>query len=450
MRDEWPALGLNAAPAPDDTPCVDNANLHARRPIRVAYLFTSFPLLSETFYQREIRALRGLPVEIDIYSLWGGGRGGAFEGAPVSRFSKWRLLLLPWWIVYWLARRPSAFARLASRIARASLPSPINAGETVLGLAFALCHARRFRRAGHRPDLIHAAWATMPATAAQMLTDLTGIPFSMGAHAYDVFRDGGDCLLTGKLRDASLIVTSSLSARSALLERHAPPDKTVLIRRGLDPESLPPAPRLPRPQRAPLRILAVGRLIEKKGYADQLAIYAGLKAARIPFEARIVGGGPLDRSLKKRAEQLGIADCVTFMGPLPHAAVQEQYAWADVLIFTGKVGADGDRDGLPNVIPEAMAAGVPVAAHAVGGVPEAIEDGRTGALITDSSVEAWLAALTRLRDDDAYFERLRNGAGAWVDANFNAHDNARRLLDRFEAVAARPVAAGRDLAASIQ
>ena len=421
----------------DSRRCVHEPDRVGGRRIRVAYLFTTFPLLTETPSQRELRALRALQVELRIYSLWRGGR--EFEGERIRRFATWRLIALLWWFPYWLARRPDAFVRLETLLAGTRMPSLLNAGETLLGLAFALCYATHFSRAEHRPDIFHAAWATMPATAAQFLRDLTGIPFSMGAHAYDVFRNGGDWLLSSKLGDAVLVITSTESTRKHLLARGADPSKTVLIRRGLD---VLPARRPPRTCRNPMRILAVGRLIEKKGYVEQLGLYAVLKAAGLAFEVRIVGAGPLKRVLKRRTGHLGLSQFVTFTGPLPHDAVVEQYAWADVLLFTGKVAPNGDRDGLPNVIPEAMAAGVAVVASAVSGVPEAVEDGRTGILITKGGAEPWVSALRRLQTDDDYYERLCEGGRAWVEAHYDARRNAAALAGHFAALAKPPAAAG--------
>ena len=405
--------------------------------LRIVYLFTTFPLLSETPAQREMRALARLPVELEIHSLWRGGC--VFEGAPVHRVALGRLPLIAWYLPYWLVRRPRVFRELARRLAASRMPSLLNGGETLLGLVFALCHADRLARAERRPDLIHAAWATGPATAAQLLSALTGIPFSMGAHAYDVFRDGGDWLLDSKLRDAALVVTSSRATLEELLTRGAEPGRTILVRRGFD---VLPARRPSRGRRVPLRILAVGRLIEKKGYPEQLAVYAALKAAGLAFEARIVGGGPLERALKRRATALGLAGLVHFVGPLPQEAVAASYGWADVLLFTGKVARNGDRDGLPNVVPEAMAFGVAIVARAVAGVPEAVEDGRTGVLITAPGTAPWVAALRRLQDDDGYYEELCAVARTWVEAHYDACRNAAALVGHFAAVAAAPAVPG--------
>jgi glycosyltransferase involved in cell wall biosynthesis len=403
----------------------------SERRLRVAYVFTTFPLLSETPYQRELRALKQTAVELEIYSLWGGG--DEFEGRPIQHFNKWRLISLLWLLPFWFIRKPHVFIGLAKRLWRARLPSLLNAGETLLGLAFAICHAGHFNRADTRPELFHAAWATLPATAVQLLGELTGTPFSMGAHAYDVFRHDGDWLLRSKLGAAALVVTSSCSTRERLLERGADPNKTVLIRRGLD---VLPERRPRRPDRSPMRILSVGRLIEKKGYEDQIAIYAGLRSAGLSFEARIVGSGPLQRALDRQIATLGLSDRVALLGALPYDAVLDQYAWADVLLFTGKVARNGDRDGLPNVVPEAMALGVPVVARAAGGVAEAIEDGRTGILITLRGIVPWLSALKRLQRDDRHYEELCIGARSWVEANYDARKNVRALLNHFRAAVA--------------
>ena len=398
--------------------------------MKICYLFTTFPLLSETPYQRDLRALARQPVELEIWSLWG---GGGFAGMTVNRFAKWRAAALPWFFFYWLWRKPGVLFGFFARFARQGWRQPLNAGETILGAAFALCYARRFLREAEPPDLFYGAWATLPASAAQLLAELTDRPFAMGAHAYDVFRNGGDWDLERKLAKATLVVTSSASTERALLARGASPERTVLIRRGL--ETLPRL-KSPRRERIPLRILSVGRLIEKKGYAEQLEVYARLKAMAVPFEAHIVGEGPLRPSLEKRRDELGLNGEVTLIGAMSHELVLDQYEWADVLLFTGKVARSGDRDGLPNVVPEAMAYGVPVVATCVAGVPEAVEDGRSGILVRGDCVTSCANAVKQLQIDNGLYERLIAGARAWVEANYDAGVNSRRLLYHFEAAAA--------------
>jgi colanic acid/amylovoran biosynthesis glycosyltransferase len=146
-------------------------------------------------------------------------------------------------------------------------------------------------------------------------------------------------------------------------------------------------------------------------------------------------GGPLRRQLEEARRSLLLTNEVTLLGPLPYPAVLEQLAWADVLVFTGKIAADGDRDGVPNVVLEAMAAGVPVAATRVGGVPEAIEDGVTGVLIEDAAPTDWVVALSRLGSEDGHYESLSRAARAWVEANCDGRVTTRQLYERFAAIA---------------
>jgi glycosyltransferase involved in cell wall biosynthesis len=136
------------------------------------------------------------------------------------------------------------------------------------------------------------------------------------------------------------------------------------------------------------------------------------------------------------AGTLGVADLVTFTGHVPQHEVWEHLDWADVLLHTGVVAASGDRDGLPNVIAEAMAAGVPVVTSPAAGTTEAVTDGVTGIVLAVDRPEAWVAALRRLSTDDAYCERLRRPARGWVEENFDVRKNTERLLSRLAAVAA--------------
>jgi glycosyltransferase involved in cell wall biosynthesis len=376
--------------------------------------------------------MRQLPVDLELFSLWGGET--RFEGLAVHRFSKGKVIELLWLLPYWVARKPTAFVCMLKGFVGQPMPSWKNLGETLVGIGFAITHAVLLSRQERRPDLIHAVWATMPATAAQLLAKLTGIPFTMGAHAYDVFQDGGDWLLPGKLRDAALIVTSTEMTREELLRRGADPAKVVLVRRGLYPF---PQLGAGRSHRSPLRVLSVARLVEKKGIFNQLEIFAEMQRRDIPFEAHIAGDGPLAKVSRVRANGLGLSENVRFLGSLAFTEVLEQFAWADVFVFTGAVAEDGDRDGLPNVILEAMATGTPVIASKVGGIPELLEDGRNGILVSETRPEEWIRALVRLRDDDVYYRQIHHQGRASVEEHGDARLNAKALLQHFGAVSGK-------------
>jgi glycosyltransferase involved in cell wall biosynthesis len=159
-----------------------------------------------------------------------------------------------------------------------------------------------------------------------------------------------------------------------------------------------------------------------------------MKAAGVPFHARIVGEGPLRPSLERLAGQLGVAADITFTGHLPQHEVWNQLAWADVLLHTGVIAPSGDRDGLPNVIPEAMSVGVLVVTSPTAATTEAVTQGITGLVAPVDAADTWVSALRRLSTDDPFAEKLRAGARQWVEENFDAHKNAARLLGHFERV----------------
>ena len=393
----------------------------------IAYLFTTFPKSTETFLQREVIAMKGHSVQMRLYSLWGGG--GTFRGLPVARFPKWKLLTLFWMIPYESWRRPEVLWQVLHGLLSRKPPSWLNFWENMLGAGFACLYAGYFRK--HPPTLIHAAWGGGPATAAWLLWRLDGHHYSAAAHAYDIYEHGGDWWLRDKLEHAVFIHTSTTMGRLALIERGVPAEKIHCIRRGLD--QLPAVKPL-RALREPLRLLGVARLVEKKGLQHQLRIYAALKEAGVDFSARMVGEGPLRPELERLAGQLGVAAQVVFVGHVVHHEVWNHLAWADVLLHTGIIAVSGDRDGLPNVIPEAMAIGTLVVTSPTAATTEAVTNLLTGMVAPVTSTHAWVDALRRLARDDALAETLRTNARRWVEEEFDAHRNAARLIAQFDRI----------------
>lgn len=390
------------------------------RPLTIAYLYTTFPKATETFMQREVIALRARGVDLRIYSLFGGG--GRFAGVAVTRFSMWRLLELVWVIPKVALTRWDVFGVILHGLLKRRPPSWLNFWENMLGAGFAGLWYPEFRR--DPPDLIHAAWGGAPATAAWTLHKLNGHPYSAAAHAYDLYEHGGDWWLYEKLAEAKFIHTSTRMGAETLTGRGLAPDRIHVIRRGLD--SFPPLKPLRR-ARTPLRMVSVARLVAKKGLRHQLRIYAAARAAGVAFEARIVGEGPLRAELEALARSLGLESTVRFLGHCDQARVWSEFAWADVLVHTGIVAPSGDRDGLPNVIPEAMTAGTLVITSPVAATGEAIHDGETGLVADVDDPAAWIAAFQRIASDEGLAARLQRAARAWVEVEYDAHRNAERL-----------------------
>ena len=392
----------------------------------IAYIFTTFPKSTETFLQREVLGLQSLGVNLRLYSMWGGG--SEFNGLRVGLFPKWKLLLLIVWLPWLVVCRPRVAAELVRGAFVRRPPSMLNLFENLLGLGFALVHAAQFREL--RPAHVHAVWGGGPAAAAWLLWRLDGHLYSGAGHAYDLYRDGGDGWLRKKLEPALFIHTSTEMGRRTLLEKGLCDDRIHVIRRGLT--ALPPLKPL-RPERTDtaMRLLCVARLVPKKGLDHQLRIYAALKKTGVAFEARIAGEGPLLGALRTLVRELGVEAEVSFLGHLPQEEIAAQRGWADVLLHTGVVAADGDRDGLPNVIPEAMSAGVLVVTSPEAATTEAITDGDTGRVVPVDEPNRWVAALVALRDDDALAGRMRTAARVWVEANFSARQNASKLADLY-------------------
>lgn len=394
------------------------------KPIRIAYLFTTFPQPTETFLQREVKAMKGQGFELELYSLFGGG--GDFDGQPVTKFSMWRLLELVW-IIPWVAvSRWDVFGILWHGLWHRRAPGWLNFWENMLGAGFAGVFYPHFKQS--RPDWVHAAWSGAPATGAWILNRLLGMPYSAAAHAYDIYEHGGDWWLLEKLAEARFIHTSTEMGMKSLIEKGVEPSKIHVIRRGM--ENFPECRPL-RQDRRKLRLVCIARLVQKKGLDHQLRIYRALRDQSVEFEVRIIGEGPERPRLESMIEELGLGKHVTLTGHLDQSAVWAQLNEADALLHTGVVAPSGDRDGLPNVIPEAMIAGVLVLTSPHAATTEAITDGETGWVYPVDEPATWAGRLASLTNNDDEFDRVRQSARAWVEDNYDGSRNAEKLASLF-------------------
>ena len=390
---------------------------------RVAYLFTTSDKPSETFLRREMTAMRGLGLDIRVISLWGGE-----DTTEVRRVPLPEMLTLIWKAPKELVTRPEVYAELFSTMLDSDIPSWINFGENWRGIGCAVLLARELKNEGIART--HAVWATMPAAAAWVIRKMTGIPFTMGAHAYDVFENGGDWLLPLKARDAALVHCSTQAAKNRIVKTGCNPSKVVVVRRGMD--TLPFAMKPLRTPRKILRLVSVGRFVEKKGFRAQIRLYSELEKLGLDFEARLVGTGPLEDEIRHLIDKFRLGDRVELTGWLDETGVSRQLEWADAFLFTGRIAQSGDRDGLPNALAEAMAHGVPVLSTPVGAIPEVIASGINGILLDAKDTTGWFTALCNLRDNDAFCEELRRCARKWTEVNFDARRNAAMLKAAIE------------------
>jgi colanic acid/amylovoran biosynthesis glycosyltransferase len=398
------------------------------RPERsVVLLFTTFPTPSETFLQREVRALHDQQRPFVVWSLWGrlsSSRSSLWRGVVIHHFPFVSLLTLLWWLPYWLVRRPAAMRGIAARLFDRDWGNLWQFGENLMGYGAGLCLARTLERQGH--GHVHGVWATLPAACAHIVHSLTGIGWSFGAHAYDIYEAGGDALLRPKARSAAFVRTSTETGRLRLRRLGVDDSRVAMVRRGL--LELPPwrdkAGASPH-----LALLSVGRLVEKMGYFQQIQLLCALRERGVPFSAYWIGGGPQEAALRAAVRRHGLEDCVTFGGVQAFGEVAAALARADIFLFSGIVARNGDRAGLPNAVAEAMAWGVPVVASPVGAVAEAIIDGKTGILARGNAA---VDAIVRLRNEPAYYQAIRVEARRWTENQYRASSNMDRLWELWQ------------------
>jgi glycosyltransferase involved in cell wall biosynthesis len=251
---------------------------------------------------------------------------------------------------------------------------------------------------------VHGYFAHDPAAVAEHAARTLGVPFSFSAHAKDVRKvERGE--LTRRARVAACVVACNGAVARELRGQGARVD---LLPHGVDLARFRATAPVPGDS---LRLLAVGRLVEKKGFA---VLIAALRDMPGPVTARIVGGGPLLGALGRAASEADLDDRVRLTGALTHDELPAAYAAADVVVVPSVRDAHGDCDGLPNVVLEAMACGRPVVASDIAAIPTAVRDGETGLLVPPGDALALRAALERLRRDPV--ERARLGAAARVHA----------------------------------
>lgn len=375
---------------------------------RIGYVAKVFPRLSETFIVTELLAHEQAGLDIEVFSLRPSSDRGAHAAhgrlrAPITDIPEDVTLGC---LLDELARDPLG---LAESLAEARDEHP----REVLQ-ALRLAALVRERGIGH----LHAHFANVAATVTRMAARLAGVPYSITAHAKDIFHEDV-CLeqLRRVLADAAAVVTVSDFNVAHL--RSVCPAATARLHRvynGLDLARFPFRPPATRPP----RIVGVGRLVEKKGFGDLVAACALLAAEGRRFECRIVGGGALEAELRSTAGRLGLEHVVTFTGPVSQETVREEIAGAAAFAAPCVVGADGNRDGLPTVLLEAMALGTPCVATDVTGIPEVLLDGRTGLAVAQHDPAGLAAALGRLLDDADLRTGLASAARTLIEERFDA------------------------------
>ena len=348
----------------------------------IGYVLKVYPRLSQTFVVNELRAHEAAGLKFTVFSL----------------------------------RRPKESDR--------TVVDPPLAAEVVqldgpdAALPAQLAAAARMRGISH----LHAHFAKLATGVARAAAAELQVPYSFTAHARDIFEQSVDPqALAERIRDAAQVITVSRFNVDYLEQQHG--RRASLVYNGVSLDAL----SYTSPERREPVVLAVGRLIEKKGFADLIEAAAILTREGAAFRCEIVGEGEERDALAARIAELGLEDRVRLLGARTSEQVQAHMRACAVLAVPCVVAGDGDRDGLPTVLLEAMALGTPCVGTDVTGIPEALVDEVTGLGVPQRDPAALAAALQRLLTDAALRVRLAEAARALVERRFSSAANTRRL-----------------------
>lgn len=390
---------------------------------RTAYVLKMYPRFSETFVVNELLAVEAAGEAVDVFSLRPPNDGRFHESLAEVRAG----------VTYVRSsglRAADVWSVLGA--ARGELPGLADCLDELLAVAVvdavqAVEVAVQLRRRGITH--VHAHFGSVATTVARLAARLADVPYSFTAHAKDIFHQEVDREdLCRKLADAVGVVTVSDFNLDHLRSTYGPAANRVRrVYNGLDLDRFPYAD----PSGRPPVIAAVGRLVEKKGFDDLLDAVALLVGDGVAVRLDLVGTGPCEADLTAQVQRLGLSGCVRMLGALPQGRVREIVQGAAVFAAPCVVAADGNRDGLPTVLLEAMALGTPSVGTPVTGIPEVVRDGETGLLVPERDPAALAAALRRLLDDAALRARLAGAARALVEQEFDVHRQAARLRELF-------------------
>lgn len=394
--------------------------------IRIAYVLKRYPRYSETFIVNEILAHEAVGLDLRIFSLRP-PTDTHFQDilarvrAPLTYLPYASIKTLDFWKAI----------ETTGRILPGLWPTLETAqDECYRDVYQALMLAQAVNEQGIQH--LHAHFATSATTVARLAARFAGISYTFTAHAKDIFhQDVNTDDLRCKLTEAASVVTVSDYNQNYLLNKYGTAAATTVTRiyNGLDLTRFPYTSPLKRDQ----QILAVGRLVEKKGFIDLVEACAILNNQGQGIHCQIIGSGPLQDELETRIRQLGVEDKVELLGPRPQQDIIQHVRDATVLAAPCVVGSDGNQDGLPTVLLEAMALGTPCISTDVTGIPEVIQNNETGLMVPQQHPQALADAIKKLLQDATLRVQLSKAARHLIETEFDIHRNTKQMRKCFVA-----------------
>lgn len=399
-------------------------------PLKVAYIVGCYPFINITFIYREIVAMRRQGVDVEIVSMLRPQEGYVLEEAraemdrvlyvqPLNR------LMLLWANLFFLLTQPLTYWQTLLHFATRPHKTVVQRLKTIGHFAMGVLVAWQLR--GKKLHHVHGHFADRATVVAHVCAKLLGIHHSFTAHAKDIYAE--NVFLNDKIKDATFMSTCTGFNRDYLTNLTDQPDKVHLLYHGLDFSEFTHLARQPLD---PPLILAIGKLNEKKGFPYLIEACAGLQQQGQRFQCWIIGEGPDRADLMGQIARHHLEDVVQLKGNMPFSQVLAALSQATLFALPCVVAANNDRDGIPNVILEAMAAGVPVISTPISAIPEAIHHNETGYLVESRHVQQLTDGLNYLLDSPAERERLAQAARRFVQKNFEVNHNVLGLKLLFE------------------
>ncbi len=407
-------------------------------PMQLAYLYSRYPVVSQTFCDMEMLELERRGYELLIGSVhapltslrhehFSRFRSPVFYAPPAPILRLWERKMRR------TGRWPEILIERHQRRYGPDFKAPLRARN-------ACYFAELFAR--HGITHFHVHFANRAAHTAIFLKEMSGIPFSVTAHGQDFMSDlGHDELLREICMSAEFVAVETDYSR-ALLRQRCPEaaDKIHRVYNGIDLANLPAPPAGERPP-GPVRILSVGRLVPFKGFEILLEACAELDRRNFDFRCQIAGDGPLREKLETTVAQLGLKRRVELCGSLSQAEVYAKLRGCDIFALASVVDAAGASDVFPTVIMEAMACAKPVVSTTIAGIPELVIDGLTGALVPPNDWEEFAHALDKLVRDPALRTRLGDAGRHRMETDFSITKTIeplhRLLVEKISAVPAK-------------
>jgi glycosyltransferase involved in cell wall biosynthesis len=389
---------------------------------RIAVVVKGYPRLSETFIAQELLGLERAGLDLLIVSL----RHPTDHAChPIHREIRAPVLYLPEYLhVEPLRVLRGLWAAVSGRRLWSVLPDFARdvwrdrTRNRLRRLGQALVLARELPST---VSCLYVHYLHTPSSVARYTAKLCGLPYAISAHAKDIWTIP-DWEIREKLMDAAWLTTCTEQAHRHL-NRLVPEARVLCLPHGVDLGRFPaPCWKLHdrmRSQSEPIELVTVARAVEKKGLDILLQALAALPR-EIAWRWRHIGGGPLLPQLQQAAAALGIADRISWCGALPFDEVLAALRRADVFCFSPRVAADGDRDGIPNVVAEAMAMGLPVVSSRAGAVDEIVENGRTGILVPSEDPLSLASALVDLMCDPERRAAMGRAGRSVIESRFVA------------------------------